>query len=91
MTFVYPAVFTPHADGKGFHAEFPDLECCVADGADLDDAIDAAQEAAYNWIQLELDEGGDLPPQTPPEDMQLPEDGFVRNIMVRVKLLPDND
>ena len=30
MTFTYPAVFTPHKDGKGYHAVFPDLECCEA-------------------------------------------------------------
>ena len=28
MTFVYPAVFTPHEKDNGFHVEFPDLECC---------------------------------------------------------------
>ena len=37
MTFTYPAVFTPHKDDKGFHAYFPDLECCVADGPDLEE------------------------------------------------------
>ena len=30
MTFVYPAVFTPKKDGKGYDAYFPDLECCEA-------------------------------------------------------------
>ena len=34
MTFTYPAVFTPHKNGKGYHAFFPDLECCEADGPD---------------------------------------------------------
>ena len=28
MTFTYPAVIVPHKDDNGFHAEFPDLECC---------------------------------------------------------------
>ena len=53
MTFTYPAVFTPHKDDKGFHAEFPDLELCEADGPDLEDAIEAARDAAYNWLSLE--------------------------------------
>ena len=39
MTFTYPAVFTPHKEGKGFHVEFPDLECCEADGGDLEKFI----------------------------------------------------
>ena len=57
MTFTYPAVFTPHKDDKGFHAEFPDLELCEADGPDLEDAIEAARDAAYNWLSLEWEEG----------------------------------
>ena len=84
MTFTYPAVFTPHKDDKGFHVEFPDLECCEADGPDLEDAIDEAKEAA-------LEEGGDLPDQTHVDDIQLPEGSFIRQLMIRVKLLPDSD
>ncbi len=91
MTFTYPAVFTPHKDDKGFHVEFPDLECCEADGPDLEDAIDEAKEAAYNWICVELEEGGDLPDQTHVDDIQLPEGSFIRQLMIRVKLLPDSD
>ena len=91
MTFNYPAVFTPHKDDKGFHAEFPDLELCEADGPDLEDAIEAARDAAYNWLSLEWEEGGDFPQQTHAEDMELAEGAFVRQIMVRIKLLPDND
>ena len=48
MTFVYPAIFTPHEDGKGYHALFPDLECCEADGGDLEDAVEEARYAAQN-------------------------------------------
>ena len=48
MTFTYPAVFTPKKEGSGYHVVFPDLECCEADGPDLEDAIDNAAEAAYN-------------------------------------------
>ena len=53
MTFTYPAVFTPHKDGKGYHAVFPDLECCEADGPDLEDAIEDARDAAYNWLLVD--------------------------------------
>ncbi len=91
MTFTYPAVFTPHKEDKGFHVVFPDLECCEADGPDLEDALDEAREAAYNWLSVELEEGGEFPAQTHGEDLDLPEGSFVRQIMVRIKLLPDND
>ena len=54
MTFTYPAVFTKKEDGTGFTHFFPDLEMCEADGADLEDAIENARDAAQNWISVEL-------------------------------------
>ena len=81
MTFTYPAVFTPHKEDAGYHVVFPDLE----------DALEEAREAAYNWLAVELEEGGEFPAQTHAEDMELPEGSFVRQIMIRIKLLPDND
>ena len=67
MTFVYPAVFTPKKDGKGYDVVFPDLECCTAEGPDLEDAVENARDAAMNWITLELEEEGELPPRSFPE------------------------
>ena len=55
MKFIYPAVFRKKQDG-GYHAWFPDLECCEASGETLDDAIDNANEACRNWITVELEE-----------------------------------
>lgn len=92
MTFIYPAVFTPHKEGKGYHVEFPDLEGCRADGPDLEDAIENAKEAAYNWICVELEEEEpDFPEVSHEEDMELEEGSFVKQLMIVVKLLPDND
>ena len=50
MTFVYPAVFTPHEKDNGFHVEFPDLECCEADGPDLEDAVENAIEQPVKQV-----------------------------------------
>ena len=92
MTFTYPAVFTPHEDGKGYHAVFPDLECCEADGPDLEDTIENARDAACNWITVEMDEfDSDLPFSTHVEDIALEEGQIVKMISVSIKLLPDND
>ena len=55
MKFIYPAVFRKNEDG-GYHAFFPDLECCEADGETLDDAIEKANEACRTWIEVELEE-----------------------------------
>ena len=92
MTFIYPAVFTPHKEGAGYHAWFPDLEGCVAEGPDLEDTMDNAREAAYNWICVELEEeNADLPEVSHEEDLELEEGSFVRQMMIVVKLMPDND
>lgn len=91
MTFTYPAVFTPHKDDNGYHVEFPDLECCEADGPDLEDALDEARDAARNWLELEMEEGGDFPEQTHVDDLELPEGCFVRQMMIRIKLLHDSE
>ena len=53
MKFTYPAVIHKTEEGT-FHAAFPDLACCEAEGDTLDDAIDNANEAAYNWIYAEV-------------------------------------
>ena len=75
MTFTYPAVFTEKEDGTGYHAFFPDLEMCEADGADL-----------------ELEEfEGDLPFATHVDDIELAENQVAKQIMVKIKFLPDSD
>ncbi len=92
MTFTYPAVVVPHENDNGYHVYFPDLESCEADGPDLDDALQNAREAAYDWITVEMEEDEPLMPEVShTEDITLPAGGFLRNIMVTVKLLPDND
>ncbi len=92
MTFIYPAVFSPKKDGEGYHVTFPDLACCEAEGPDLEDALENASDAAYNWIWSEFEEEDcDIPPASSESELELKEGEFVRNIMVRIKLLPDND
>lgn len=84
MKFIYPAVFRKCEDGT-YAGFFPDLECCYAKGDTLDDAIDNANEAAYNWISLELEEDGELPSISDESDMELEEGDIVRNISVNIR------
>lgn len=92
MTFIYPAVFTPHKEDSGYHAYFPDLEGCEADGPDLEDAMDNAREAARSWICVELEEEFvELPEVSHTDDLALEEGAFVRMMMIVVRLMPDND
>ncbi|MGN1140169.1 MAG: type II toxin-antitoxin system HicB family antitoxin [Oliverpabstia sp.] len=84
MKFIYPAVF--HKTERGtFKGYFPDLDCCYGEGDTLDEAIEKANEAAYDWISLELSEEGQLPSISDPVDLELNEGDIVRNISVNIR------
>ena len=55
MKFIYPAVFRKTDDGR-YKGTFPDLEDCYGEGDTLDEAIENANAAAFDWITLELSE-----------------------------------
>lgn len=85
MKFIYPAIIRKTQDGL-FKATFPDLACCTAEGDTVEDTVDRANEAAYDWIYLELSEdGGHLPPVTDISDLETEEGDIVRNICVNVR------
>ena len=85
MKFIYPAIFKKTEKGT-FKGTFPDLACCEAEGETIEDAVEKANEAAYDWIYLELsEEGAHLPPITDIHDLHLGEDETVRNICVNVR------
>ncbi|MDO4523004.1 MAG: type II toxin-antitoxin system HicB family antitoxin [Eubacteriales bacterium] len=85
MHFIYPAVFHKREDGK-YEAHFPDLEQCHASGDTLDECMDNAIAAAYDWIYVELTEfEGDLPHVSDEEDLQLAEGDILRDISVNIR------
>ena len=84
MKFIYPAVIRQEEDGR-FHAQFPDLADCKAEADTLEDVIEKAKEAEYNWIALELEEENELPARTEAADIHAKEGEIVRNISTTVK------
>ena len=49
-------------------------------------AAEEANEAAYNWISLELDEDDcQLPPVSDEDDLELEDGDIVRNISVNIR------
>ena len=87
MKFVYPAVFHKSEEG-GYEGFFPDLACCEAKGETLDEAVENANEAAFDWINLELsEEEVNLPPVSEVSDLELKEGDIVRNIQVTIKFM----
>lgn len=90
MKFIYPAIF--HADENGtYHGCFPDLEGCISIGDTLDEAIENANEAACDWISVELEEGGHLPPVSDASDLDLKEGEILRNIAANIRLFEGYD
>lgn len=85
MKFIYPAIIRKEENGI-LRATFPDLACCEATGDSLEDVIEKANEAAVNWLELELSEDCPLlPPVTDKEDLVLQEGELVRDICANVK------
>ena len=84
MRFVYPAIFRKTESGS-YKGYFPDLESCTVVGKTLEDAVDLANDAAREWITVELEEEGALPPISDECDMQLEEGDVVRNIAVTIR------
>ena len=84
MKFIYHAVF--RKTENGYHAFFPDLECCEASGDTLDDAIENANEACRNWITVELEEEEpNMPYVSDIEDIEIKDGDIVRNISVNIR------
>ena len=85
MKFIYPAVFRKTDKGT-YKGCCPDLAECYGEGETLDEAIEEANEAAYNWISLELDEDDcQLPPVSDEDDLELEDGDIVRNISVNIR------
>lgn len=91
MKIVYPAIFQKKNDGSGYQAYFPDLDGCVAEGTDLEDAADHAREAATDWLLVEMDEGNELPEISHEEDLSLEEGNIVKYLTMTIQLVPGYD
>jgi len=61
MTMHYPVAIDPGTDTTAFGVVFPDLPGCFSAGDTLDEAVEAAEEAAAAWLDATLDAGGPVP------------------------------
>ncbi len=60
MRYIYPAIFKQNELG-GYSVCFPDFNCCVTDGNNLEDAVYMASEALEFAIEAEIELGHKLP------------------------------
>ena len=86
MKLVYPAIFTPCIERKGYTVVVPDLPGCVTEGQDLLDAIEMGVDSASGWILGELEEGNNIPtPTLRKEDIKLEEaDSFISMLVLDI-------
>ena len=88
MKFTYPAVIGKEENGS-WKAVLPYLACCEAEAETLEEVIEKANAALYDWIELELSEDEvNLPPISDPRDLEqhLKEGQQVRQICVNIRL-----
>lgn len=81
MKLIYPAIFTPWQDQKGYTVEVPDLPGCVSEGASLIQAIEMATDAASGWILGELEQGASYPSPSDRLTLAVPDGCFI-NLLI---------
>lgn len=69
MKYIYTALFTPIEDGSGYYAKVPDLPGCITTGNSLADAIDQITDAMNAWLVVAEDEGNEIAPPTPQDQL----------------------
>ena len=86
MKHVYPSVFHANEDGS-YTITFPDLPGCISEGKSLPEAMEWAQSALSECLQLMLDEGEAVPPASPIKAIKTESDAqFVTLICVETPL-----
>ena len=79
--YVYPAVLTPEVTG-GYCVSFPDVQGCYAEGKDLVEALENAQDALCLML-YDIETGeieSQFSPPSPTSALDTPKDGFVNLI-----------
>jgi predicted RNase H-like HicB family nuclease len=61
MKLKYPIVIEPGDEQTAFGVVVPDLPGCFSAGDSLEEAIENSKETIATWIEITLDEGGEVP------------------------------
>ncbi|MCI6653313.1 MAG: type II toxin-antitoxin system HicB family antitoxin [Ruminococcus sp.] len=85
MKLVYPAIFSPLEEKKGYCVTFPDLPGAVTEGDTLADALEMAVNCAGLWVLDELEDGNEVPKASEPSNITLEsKDDFINLIVLDV-------
>lgn len=80
MKCIFPCVFIPEEVG-GYSVLFPDIGGGTQ-GETLSEALDMAEDLVKCVIEDALEEGEEIPTQTPPEKVEVPAGAFMTLIRV---------
>jgi predicted RNase H-like HicB family nuclease len=67
----YPVLIEEGSEHAAFGVAVPDLPGCFSAGDTLDEAMEAAKEAAAAWIDAALDAGAPVPSPSPLADARM--------------------
>ncbi|MEG0378571.1 MAG: type II toxin-antitoxin system HicB family antitoxin [Eubacterium sp.] len=79
--YVYPAIFTPEADG-GYFIYFPDIKNCFTQENDLASGIEMAEDVLALMLWQHEENGTKILPPTPIKALSLEGDAFATLISV---------
>ena len=83
MKYVYPAIFTPDPQLKGYYvAEFPDIEAAVTQGKNFSDARTMAKDVLSLALMRLEDSKKRIPAPTAPTNIKVDDDQSVELIDV---------
>ena len=82
MKYIYTATFAPNENGTKYYCRVPDLPGCITTGNSIDDAIEMITDAASGWIDVEEDEGNEIPAPTPQHKLDIPENAICSIIRI---------
>ena len=74
--YVYPAVFTPEAEG-GYSIVFPDIESCYTSAENLDEGLKMASDVLCLMLYEMEEEEKEIPPASRIQDMKSSGEEFV--------------
>lgn len=77
--YVYPAIFVPEDKGM-YSIFFPDVEGCTTCGNDLPHAMEMARDALSLMLYDMEEDGDEIPPATPLNEVKTQEGAFVTYI-----------
>ena len=86
MKYVYPSVFRANDDGS-YTITFPDLPGCISEGKSLPEAMEWAESALSECLQLMIDENEAIPQASSIKAIRTEDDAeFVTLIYVEAPL-----